>query len=78
MTSEHIIPNISEILSTFHHIIYYRYNIMIYYDIISADNTSLQMMRDVLMFDKKFSGGVVCPLESVMFTTSRQMGKRSV
>ena len=25
-----------------------------------------------------FSGGVVCPLESVMFTTSRPMGKRSV
>ena len=45
---------------------------------ISAANTSLQMLWDVLMFDTIFSGGVVCPLESVMFTTSRPMGKRSV
>ena len=36
------------------------------------------MLWDVLMFETIFSGGVVCPLESVMFTTSRPMGKRSV
>ena len=28
--------------------------------------------------ERKFTGGVVSPLESVMFTTSRPMGKRSV